>query len=89
MQLPAVRRRTRLRRIVQSWSRDCIDRLPDGILRQANARVFARQSPRRWGYIVHSTSNRACNRHHPRRPDHGKITAAQIAEAKADYDAKR
>jgi hypothetical protein len=24
-----------------------------------------------------------------RRPDHGKITAAQIAEAKADYDAMR
>jgi hypothetical protein len=44
---------------------------------------------RRWGHVVHGTSYRACNRHHPRRPDHGKITADQIADAKAHYDAAR
>lgn len=44
---------------------------------------------RRWGHVVHGTSYRACNHHHPRRPDHGKITAAHIAQAKADYEAKR
>jgi hypothetical protein len=41
---------------------------------------------KRWGHVVHGTSYRACNRHHPRRPDDGKITAEHIAEAKADYE---
>ncbi len=38
----------------------------------------------RWGHLVHGTSYRACNKHHPMRPSDGKITAEHIAQAKRE-----